>query len=419
MWTRRDFLRMALALPAASWLARYQALAAPDRRMVKITAIKTLELDNVGDGCLIRIETDAGLVGYGEAGVSAKMARAHIEDFQRLLLGQDPLAIERHFHMMADHQHAFMANIPTVSGLDIALWDLAGKILDVPLYRLLGGPLRPAAPMYAHGGPRNLLDLGECRAWAQQAREEPTGFTAYKFSIANAGGVGRPMPFAETLDGSDFRKLATGFQNLRTAMGDDLDIAMHCLGQLDTRSAIGACRAIEPIAPAWVEDPLNVNYSEGWLELKRSTRAPILTGEKVELVRGFRPFLDNGAVDIIHPDVAYAGGITGCMKIADYAALTRTPVALHSGPASLIRFYASVHLAGAIQNFFKIETILGEARTGGPWADENARKEKMAAGKEPVIRNSVMQFPEGPGLGLELNEDWLRQHLAKGETWWG
>ena len=409
-WSRRDFLKASLLLPAGVCLAKFQALAAPHVGMVKITAIKTLELDNVGDGCLIRIETDAGLLGYGEAGVNSKMARARIENIQGVLLGQDPLAIARHFHLMTDQQHPFMGNIPTISGIDIALWDLAGKILDEPLYRLLGGPMRPAAPIYAHGGPRNILDLGECRAWAQQAREAPAGFTAYKFEITSAEGVARQLPFAETLDGSDFRKLATGFQNLRTAMGDDIDIAMHCHGQLDTRSAIGACKAIEPIDPLWVEDPLSVNYSEGWLELKRSTRAPILTGEKLEMVRGFRPFLDNGAVDIVHPDVAYAGGITGCMKIADYAALTRTPVALHSGPASLIRFYASVHLAGAIQNFFKIETILGEG---------HAAKEKMAAGKEPVIRNSVMQLPEGPGLGLEINEEWLRQHMAKGETWWG
>jgi galactonate dehydratase len=314
--------------------------------------------------------------------------------------------------MMTDQQHNFMANIPTISGIDIALWDLAGKILDEPLYRLLGGPIRSAAPIYSHGGARNILDIGECRAWAQKVREAPEGFTAFKIEISSADGITRQLPFAETLDGSDFRKLATGFQNIRTALGDDLDIAMHCHSQLDTRSAIGACKAIEPIDPMWVEDPLNVPYSEGWQELKRSTRVPILTGEKLELVRGFRPFLDNGAVDIVHPDVAYAGGITGCMKIADYAELTRTPVGLHSGAGTLIRFYASAHLAGAIQNFFKIENVLGKKRYKG------GDREKMAADKEPVIRKSVMQFPEGPGLGLEINEDWLRQDLAKGETWW-
>ncbi len=409
-WSRRDFLKASLLLPAGVYLTKYQALAGPHAGQVKITAIKAMELDIVGDGCLIRIETDAGLVGYGESGVTANMARARIDDTQGVLLGQDPLAIARHFHLLVDHQHSFMGNIPFISGIDMALWDLAGKILDLPIYRLLGGPMRPTAPIYSHGGPRNMLDLGECRAWAQMIRERPEGFTAFKF---DTGRIGAQMPFAETLDGSDFRKLAAGFHNLRTALGDDIDIAMHWHGQLDTRSAIGAAKAIEPIEPMWMEDPLSVPYSEGWLELKRSTRTPILTGEKLELVRGFRPFLDNGAVDIVHPDVAYAGGITGCMKIADYAALSRTPVALHSGPASLVRLYASLHLAGAIQNFFKIENILGKLRF--PTGD----REKMAAGKEPEVRNSVMPFPEGPGLGLEINEDWLRQHMAKGETWWG
>jgi galactonate dehydratase len=335
------------------------------------------------------------------------MARTRIEYFQKVLLGQDPLAIERHFYMMTAAQHPFVAHIPTISGIDIALWDLAGKILDKPLYRLLGGPMREAAPIYSHGGPGNMLDLGECRAWVQKVREAPEGFTAFKFG---ADGIVEQLPFEETLSGSDFKKMAKAFANLRIAMGDDLDIALHCHSQYDVPSAIGLCKAIEPVDPLWVEDPLSVNYSEAWLELKRSTRVPILTGEKVEMVSGFRPFLDNGAVDIVHPDVAYSGGITGCKKIADYAALTRTPMALHNGGGSLIRFYASVHLSGAVENFFKIENI-GLGGTG--------LKEKMAAGKEPVIRKSVMQFPEGPGLGLQINEDWLRQHMAKGETWWG
>src|SRR5712692_3168384 len=154
-WTRRNFLKTALALPAGSWLANYRAMAAPYTKMVKITAIKTLQLDNVGDGCLIRIETDAGLVGYGESGISSKMARDRIETIQRNLIGRDPLAIERHFYMMSALQYSFVAHIPTISGIDIALWDLAGKILNRPVYQLLGGPFRPAVPIYAHGGPRN------------------------------------------------------------------------------------------------------------------------------------------------------------------------------------------------------------------------------------------------------------------------
>jgi len=225
------------------------------------------------------------------------------------------------------------------------------------------------------------------------------------------GGGGRASgPFNPTLDGAELRKAAKGYANLREALGDEIDIAMHCTGQYDLPSSIGLCKAIEPIDPAFIEDPLTVRYSDAWLQLRRATRVALFAGEKVELVDGFRPYLDNGVLDMIHPDLAYSGGITGCRKIADYAALTRTPVGLHSGPCSLIRFYASMHLGAATQNFYKVENALGAFR---------GFKEKMAQGPEAAIRNSVFPVPEGPGLGLNLNEDWLRSHIAPGDSWWG
>lgn len=408
-WTRRDLFKTALSFAGVSYLSGYRAMAAPFEKMVKITAIKTMQIDSVNDGCLIRIDTDAGLTGYGEAGISSKLARDRIELMSKGLIGEDPLAIEKHFYTMSATQYSFIAHIPTVSGIDIALWDLAGKIIGQPIYRLLGGPIRQQIPVYGHGLQMNLLDAGEVRAWAQKVREEPEGFTAFKFGFPRGIGGRQAEPFSPTLDGADFRKVAKGYANIRAALGDDIDVAMHCTGQFDTRTSIGLCRAIEPIDPMWIEDPLTVNYSEAWLELKRSTRVPILAGEKVEMVRGFRPFLDNQVLDMLHPDVAYSGGITGCKKIADYAALTRTPVGLHSGPCSLIRLYASTHLAASIQNFFKLENALGAFR---------GNKEKMANGKQPAVRKSLLALPEGPGLGLELNEDYLHQHLAKGETYW-
>ncbi len=411
--TRRDLLRLAFGIPAAPWLANFAALAAPATGMVKIRSIRTMGLDNLNDGCLVRIDTDAGLVGYGEAGLPSAAARAHVEILQTALIGQDPLAIARHFYMMAATQYSFMANIPTVSGIDIALWDLAGKITGYPIYKLLGGPFRRDIPVYSHGGPANMLDKGECKAWADQVKAAPEAFTAFKFGYAAAGGGrggGRPNgAYVPTLDGADFRRAAKEYANLREALGDNIDIAMHCTGQFDTRSSIGLCKAIEPVDPLWIEDPLTVHYSEAWLELKRSTRVPLLAGEKVEMVEGFRPYLDHQVLDMIHPDVAYSGGITGCRQIADYAALTRTPVGLHSGPCSMIRFYASMHLGAATQNFFKVENALGAFR---------GFKEKMVQGKEPAVRKSVFPVPEGAGLGLELNEDWLRAHVSKDDKWW-
>ena len=408
-WTRRHFMKAALALPATAWFANFKAMAAPFTGMAKITAIKVLQLDNVNDGCLIKIETDAGLVGYGESGTTSDMARGRIKTFEQFLIGQDPLAIGRHFSILTSMQYNFIAHIPTVSGIDIALWDLAGKILDKPLYRLLGGPFRPAAPVYSHGQFKNMLDEGEVRAWAAKVKAAPEGFDTFKCGFVGIDRPGR-TPYVDTLDKAAFDKNAKAFANVRAAVGDDVQLAMHCTGEFDTRSAVGLCRAIEPINPTWIEDPLNNQYSEGWVELKRATRVPLLAGEKMEMVQGFRPFLDNGVLDFVHPDPAYSGGITGVRQIAEYAQLSRTPVGLHSGPCSLVRFYTSVHLSGAIENFFKIENALGDFR---------GNKEKMAANGEPVVRNSVMQFPKGSGLGLEINEDWLKQHMAKGETWWG
>jgi L-alanine-DL-glutamate epimerase-like enolase superfamily enzyme len=425
--SRRSLLKAAIGVPAASWLLGYHALAAPHTGQVKITKIKTMGLDNVGDGCLIRIETDAGIIGYGEAGLPSPAARARVEMMAPHLIGQDPLAIERHFYIMAATQYSFIASIPTVSGVDIALWDLAGKITGYPIYRLLGGPLRKNIPVYSHGGPEDMLDKAQCKAWADQVKSVPEGFTAFKFGFGprgggrggqvgarnTAGGAGGGRasgPFNPTLSGAELRKVAKGYVNLREALGDEIEIGLHCTGQFDTPSSIGLCKAIEPIDPWLIEDPLTVRYSEAWLHLKQSTRVPLFAGEKVELVEGFRPYLDNGVLDMIHPDVAYSGGITGCRKIADYAALTRTPMGLHSGPCSLIRFYASMHIGAATQNFFQVENALGAFR---------GNKEKMAQGAEPVVRNSVFPVPEGPGLGLDLNEDWLRSHIARGDTWWG
>ena len=152
MITRRDFLRVALAAPAGAWMANYRALAAPFEGQVRITAIKAMQLDFQFDGCLIKVETDAGLVGYGETGTSSSMARAYIdhmaapatfggahhENGQAQLIGADPLPIEKHFYRMAAVQHPYRSLTGTVSGIDIALWDLAGKITGQPVYKLLG-----------------------------------------------------------------------------------------------------------------------------------------------------------------------------------------------------------------------------------------------------------------------------------------
>src|SRR5215472_2887495 len=151
MLSRRSLLRLAAALPAAGLFAQLRALAAPNLNRVKITGIRAMAIQNIAGNCLIRIDTDSGLTGYGEAGATGPMARARIATMRPLLVGKDPLTIEVHFHNMTSLMHTYMAHIPTISGIDIALWDLAGKIIGAPVCTLLGGPFRESIPMYSHG----------------------------------------------------------------------------------------------------------------------------------------------------------------------------------------------------------------------------------------------------------------------------
>jgi galactonate dehydratase len=402
--TRRDFIKAALLLPAGAYLARFQALAAPLRGAVKITAIKALQLDFQFDGCLVRIETDAGVTGYGETGIDARTARALIPRLH--LIGADPLAIERHFQAMTGVIHPFRPSIPFISGIDIALWDVAGKLLDLPIYKLMGGPLRDAVQMYSHGDSlKDMSSPASCREWAQMIREQPEGFTAFKIEPMQALRGESAGPEVST---AQLAKIARGFANVRAAVGEGIDIAVHCHNQYDTPSAIAVSRATEAINPLFIEDPLNhVEYCEGWMAVKRATRTPILTGEKVEMVEQFKPFVDSLAVDIIHPDVSYAGGLTGCRKIADYAALNRVPMALHN-VGSLVRTYASVQLAASIPNFYRCESRLGHAERV---------VEQMPVDKSPLIKNSMFRLPEGPGLGLEIDPEFMRKHTPRGEDW--
>lgn len=409
-YSRRNFFGKLMALPAGLWLTNYQAFSgsAAVRNQVKITAIKAMNLDFLGDACLIKIETDSGLVGYGEAGVNSTIARGQLQYITREatgLIGGDPLSIERHFFRLSAPQNPIRISMGVISGIDIALWDLSSKILDTPIYKLLGGPFRDGCPMYSHTTAlKDMMDPGSCREWAAYIKAQPEGFTLFKggppFNVQR--------PFHPTISSSELRMLKQGFINIRDAVGDSVDIALHCTGQFDTPSSIAMANTLEDVNISFIEDPLNATYSEGWAALKRGTRVPVLTGEKLDTVKEFKPFLDGQVVDIIHPDISYAGGITGLMKIADYASITRTPVATHNA-GTLIRTYASAHFSMAIDNFYKSESRLGRPEH---------MYEQMAT-EAPVIRKAILQVPDKPGLGFTIDESFLRKHLPKDEQWWG
>jgi L-alanine-DL-glutamate epimerase-like enolase superfamily enzyme len=405
-FSRREMFRLAIALPAAGIFTRFNPLVAAEQKKVKITDIKAMQINRIAGNCLIKIETDAGIVGYGEAGMTGPMARARIATMKPLLIGKDPLAIEVHFQNMTSLMHTYMASIPTISGIDIALWDIAGKITGLPISTLLGGPFRESIRMYSHGR-MNMLDKASCQAFADRVKQMPEGFNAFKNDIHPALGI--PMGrFTDTLDQAQLKTVARAYNNAREALGDDIEIAVHCHNEFNEVSSVGIAKAVASMNPLFMEDPLNPPWSEAWQSLRRQSPIPLLTGEKLEMLRGFKPFIDNQTVDILHPDLAFAGGFTGVRKIADYAYENKMPLALHN-VGSLVLTFANAHFGSAIHNFYRSESQLGE--TG--------YIEPMAASNPPEVRKGYLKVPTGPGLGFDINPDFLKKNLTAGEEYWG
>ena len=370
---------------------------------VKITGIQLRPVSRLAH-TLIRIETDAGLTGFGESGVSGAMMRAWLERYRGVLIGQDPLAIEHLFHRMQTQIHPYVANVPSLSGIDMALWDLAGKITGRPVYSLLGGPFRAQVPVFINTAPRDMLDKGAVSEWAAQVKANPMGFRAVKMNVTSPIGV-RAGAYTTALDARDFAKIRRAFENVREALGADYDIMAHCHNEFDLPSSVGVARAVEPIQPKWLEDPLPVDFSESWVSLRQQARVPILTGEKLELPKGFWPFLQHQVVDFVYPDIAFAGGITGVRKIAALSSMYRVPLATHNVGGVLLTM-ASLHMGHSVFDFLTSETRLGS---------QNILE--MAV-NPPEVKGGQAAAPDRPGLGVDLNEEGVRKFQADGDGGW-
>ncbi|MCC6168029.1 MAG: mandelate racemase/muconate lactonizing enzyme family protein [Caldilineaceae bacterium] len=386
----------------------YDPLVAARQGETKITAIKALQLQT--GRTLLKVETDAGVSGYGECHAGGPPAREVIAGLEgpRLphlgLIGKDPLAIQVHFHNMF---HAYPQRgraVRVLSGIDIALWDLAGKLLNQPVSRLLGGNFRERIRLYSHCAGGDFLSRDEWRDRAQELKEDPHGFTAYKIDIHHVLGV--PMQqYTPSIGPQEARKVHRAYMLAREALGDEIDIIVHCHNELDVPSAIRVAQAVEPIQPLYYEDPLAPNFSEAWMALRRATRLPILTGENIELAEDALPFLQNQAVDALQPDLINSGGITGAKQLADLAALYRIPICLHNVSGLLLNL-ASQQFSAALFNCPMLECTRRADEI--PWANPNPLQ----------IENGYMAVSTRPGLGVELDQEYLKANRAGGEPWW-
>jgi galactonate dehydratase len=389
-------------------LAHYESEATPGRGQAKITSIKAM---GTQVGTLVKIETDAGISGYGPCGGPGPFARAVIAGLEgpRLphlgLIGKDPLAIGVHYHNMFYAYAQRRRQVRVLSGIDIALWDLAGKLLSQPVSKLLGGNFRDEIPLYSHCPGGDFFDKAAWHDRAQALKEDPRGFKAFKVDIHHALGV-HAQEAITSIGPQEARKVHRAYTLAREAFGDDIDIIVHCHAELDTPSAIKVAEAVEDIKPLYYEDPLAPAYSEAWMALRRSTRLPLMTGENIELPEGAMPFILNQAVDTLQPDLINAGGITGTKIIADISALYRIPVCLHNVTGWALDM-ASQQWSAAVFNCPMME------------CRRTADRPKGAASNPPVIENGRMKVSTSPGLGLDYDQDYLKAVRLDGEPWWG
>lgn len=356
-------------------------------------------LDEVGDlhicayppqaqTCLVRITADDGAYGWGEAhaplGPEATCAVVeHV--LAPLLLGQDPFAIERHWEYMYGSQrlrgHLMGYQMEAISGVDIALWDLAGKLLEQPVYRLLGGPIRTELPCYASGVPGATPE----ERFASASRFVDEGYSAVKASIGR-GNVADDL---------------LGVQAVVDAVGDRADVLVDAHGAYATDVALKVGRKLEAMGVRWLEDALPPEDIAGYSRLAAALDMMVVGGETECTRWQIQERLSAAAFDAILPDVCRAGGISEGRKIADVARLHNVRWAAHVSMGSSVHVAAAAHLAAASPNFMIFEfpstpNSLGDALLISPL--------------RPV--GGVLSVPDGPGLGIEFDESRLAACLV-------
>jgi L-alanine-DL-glutamate epimerase-like enolase superfamily enzyme len=402
--TRRGFLAAAAGAGAA-----FRVLAAPERGRVKIADLKVMVLQGPRTYTYIKVISDAGLYGIGEAyGSPAVGVKEGVLDLKPELIGKDPLDIEAIFTSVGSRADG--SALRAVSGIEAALWDLAGKLLGVPAATLLGGRFRDRVRLYHNEGPTNMLDKASVQDWADRMKKHPAGFTAFKFGPPRAAfNVDRVRDRSNRLLTSrELREIRQGFELCRDAIGWDYDLIVDCRAEYNFASAVQLADAVAPIRPLWLESPMPADYSEAWPKLVSAATVPIATGENLARRQGFKDFIIHYGADVVQLDVRNTGGLLESKKIADLADIFYLPIAAHN-TGSILSNYATAHWAAAVRDFIAAETLVGP----GNWMDD------IIVHNGPVVREGCLLVPQAPGLGVELNAEVVKANLAKGETFWG
>ena len=396
--TRRQLLQGFAAAAAAPLLASdtpVNKASAPSG--LKITDMRAVTVAANYDYPIIRIDTNQGVYGLGEvrdAGVKgiALILKAHV-------LGKNPLAIDSILRNV--RQFAGQGRMGGgYSALDMALHDIAGKVYGVPAYRLVGNRQRDRIRIYC-----DTTGHKDPKIYGQRMLDrKKLGFTFFKMDLYTELVADRPGAVNEngaaTTKGLGY--LCEYIAAVRDAIGWDQPLSADHFGRLSVNDAIRYARAFEPYQLAWAEDLVPWRDWRGYRKISDATTTPTLTGEDIfGLEEGFQDLIDNQAVDLIQPDPETSGGLLETRRISDYAADHDIPTVLHFA-GSPVGCMAAVHLG------FDVQELRGHG--------ESRRRHAVVAGpgyryEKPIIQKGYIQVPEKPGLGVELNEQVMKEHL--------
>jgi L-alanine-DL-glutamate epimerase-like enolase superfamily enzyme len=387
---------------------------------VKIESVRTAVIQGNFPWVLVKIETDVGLSGLGEAYWGVGVAEL-VHKAKPLLLGRDPRDINRLVEIMirclSGEGSQAGATVTAISGIEIALWDLLGRALKTPISTLFGGRFRDNIRIYADCHAGATPDPSD---YAKRARDVvEAGFTAIKFDLDTPNPYTIDIsddphprrrwyePFNRTIGSREMAWMVDVVRAVREAVGSEVMVAMDAHWKFGVNDAIKLAQALEPFDLLWLEDPVPPENIEAQRHVTHSTRTPICTGENLYRKHGYRELIEKQAARIIAPDIPKMGGLAEAKKVADHADLYYIPVAPHN-VASPIGTMAGAQVCAAMNNFLVMEYHTHDLAW---WGD-------LVEGP-PVIEGGFIHLDDRPGHGLTLDEDVARAHLKPGSSFFG